>query len=213
MIEALTRAEYDAFLRRDFALFAARCFGDLNPQTELAMNWHLEVIAAKLAAVRQGKIRRLIINLPPRRLKSHRASIAFPAWCLGHNPSQQILCVSYAQDLDPSLQLLKYRRLPGGGVENVLLFHGGPRVLESASLLDPEYPWSAPLDGPAPITACSSPRIRRQYPRSRSRRHAPHGVRARSSRPGLRDGHQNRGASEQWRAPNSSAHPAMRRAA
>jgi hypothetical protein len=30
------------------------------------MNWHLEVIAAKLMAVRQGKIRRLIINLPPR---------------------------------------------------------------------------------------------------------------------------------------------------
>jgi len=27
------------------------------------------------------------------------ASIAFPAWCLGHDPSAQILCVSYAQDL------------------------------------------------------------------------------------------------------------------
>jgi hypothetical protein len=50
-------------LRKDFALFAARCFHDLNPQTELAMNWHLEVIAAKLTAVRQGKIRRLIINI------------------------------------------------------------------------------------------------------------------------------------------------------
>ena len=37
-----------------------RCFHDLNPQAELAMNWHIEVIAAKLAAVRQGKIRRLI---------------------------------------------------------------------------------------------------------------------------------------------------------
>ena len=49
----LTRAEYDALLRTDFALFAARCFHDLNPQTELAMNWHLEVIAAKLMAVRQ----------------------------------------------------------------------------------------------------------------------------------------------------------------
>ena len=62
MIEGLTRAEYDAALRNDFALFAARCFHDLNPQAELAMNWHLEVIAAKLAAVRDGKIRRLIIK-------------------------------------------------------------------------------------------------------------------------------------------------------
>src|ERR1700758_5772906 len=97
------RAEYETMLRQDFSTFAARCFYDLNPQTDLAMNWHLEVIAAKLAAVCQGKIRRLIINLPPRHLKSLMASIAFPAWCLGHNPSAQILCVSYAQDLADKL--------------------------------------------------------------------------------------------------------------
>src|SRR6201997_369627 len=103
MIEDLTRTEYDALLRTDFALFAARCFHDLNPQTELAMNWHLEVIAAKLMAVRQGKIRRLIINLPPRHLKSLLASIAFPAWCLGLDPTAQVLCVSYAQDLADKL--------------------------------------------------------------------------------------------------------------
>src|SRR6201987_819319 len=103
MIEELTRAQYDAALRNDFALFAARCFHQLNPQAELAMNWHLEVIAAKLTAVRDGEIRRLIINLPPRHLKSLMASIAFPAWCLGLDPSAQILCVSYAQDLADKL--------------------------------------------------------------------------------------------------------------
>ena len=67
MFENLTPAEYQVLLRQDFVSFAARCFQDLNPQAELAMNWHLEVIAAKLTAVREGKIRRLIINLPPRR--------------------------------------------------------------------------------------------------------------------------------------------------
>jgi predicted phage terminase large subunit-like protein len=103
MIEDLTRAEYETLLRQDFSTFAARCFHDLNPQTELAMNWHLEVIAGKLTAVREGKIRRLIINLPPRHLKSLMASIAFPAWCLGHDPSAQILCVSYALDLADKL--------------------------------------------------------------------------------------------------------------
>src|SRR5262249_27360301 len=50
-------------------------------------------------AVRQGRIRRLIINLPPRHLKSLMASIAFPAWCLGLDPAVQILCLSYTQDL------------------------------------------------------------------------------------------------------------------
>src|SRR5215469_5074322 len=103
MIEGLRRAEYDALLRNDFALFAARCFHDLNPQAELAMNWHLELIAAKPAAVRDGKIRRLVINLPPRHLKSLLALVALPAWCLGHEPSAQILSVSYAQDLADKL--------------------------------------------------------------------------------------------------------------
>jgi len=103
MFKNLTPAEYEVLLRHDFATFAMRCFHDLNPQTRLAMNWHLEVIAAKLTAVREGKIRRLIINLPPRHLKSLLASIAFPAWCLGHDASAQILSVSYAQDLADKL--------------------------------------------------------------------------------------------------------------
>jgi predicted phage terminase large subunit-like protein len=103
MFENLLPAEYHTVLRQDFACFAARCFHDLNPQAELAMNWHIEVIGAKLTAVREGKIQRLIINLPPRYLKSLLASTAFPAWCLGHDPSAQILCVSYAQDLADKL--------------------------------------------------------------------------------------------------------------
>src|SRR6202140_868284 len=103
MFENLPPAEYQVLLRSGFWFFAQRCFCHLNPQTTLATNWHLEVIAAKLTAVREGKIRRLIINLPPRHLKSLMASIAFPAWCLGHDPSAQILCCSYGQDLADKL--------------------------------------------------------------------------------------------------------------
>ncbi|HEX3522089.1 MAG TPA: phage terminase large subunit [Stellaceae bacterium] len=103
MMPNLSPAEYDAILRSDLGYFAQRCFCELNPQAPFAMNWHIEIIAAKLAAVREGKIRRLIINLPPRHLKSLMASIALPAWCLGHDPSAQILCVSYAQDLADKL--------------------------------------------------------------------------------------------------------------
>jgi len=87
----LSLEEYRALLRRDFVSFAQRCFRELNPRTRFAMGWHIELIAAKLAAVREGKIRRLVINLPPRHLKSLLPSVAFPAWCLGHEPSAQIL--------------------------------------------------------------------------------------------------------------------------
>src|SRR5262249_61777234 len=52
---------------------------------------------------RGGASRRLTFTPPPRHLKSHLASIPFPAWCLGHDPSLQILCVSYAQELADKL--------------------------------------------------------------------------------------------------------------
>jgi predicted phage terminase large subunit-like protein len=39
------------------------------------------------------------VNLPPRTLKSHAPSVAFPAWLLGHDPARQIICASYGQEL------------------------------------------------------------------------------------------------------------------
>jgi predicted phage terminase large subunit-like protein len=99
----ITPAEYRAFLRHDFYAFIERCYLQLNPNTEFFPNWHIEVMAAKLEACRQGKIRRLIINIPPRHLKSICTSIAFTAWCLGYNPGAKIICVSYAQDLSDKL--------------------------------------------------------------------------------------------------------------
>jgi predicted phage terminase large subunit-like protein len=95
----LVRAGYRTILRRDFASFAERAFYELHGHGDFAFNWHFEVVAARLAAVRAGRIRRLIVNLPPRHLKSLLASVAFPAWCLGRDPGLRLLCVSYAQDL------------------------------------------------------------------------------------------------------------------
>lgn len=88
----------EAILRRDFASFVGKAATSLVPG-ELAWNWHLDAICHALEQVRLGKTRRLIINLPPRSLKSVIASVAFPAFVMGHDPSKRIICVSYAQDL------------------------------------------------------------------------------------------------------------------
>ena len=95
----LSPDEYKFILRNDLVSFIERAFYELNPQTRFLSGPHIEMIATKLEACRQGKIKRLIINLRPRGLKSHCASIAFPAWYLGHNPTGQIICASYGQDL------------------------------------------------------------------------------------------------------------------
>src|SRR5271167_2580515 len=95
--------EYQFILRRDFTTFIERSFYELNPQTPLFLGRHIEVIATKLEACRLGNIKRLIINLPPRHLKSHCASVAFVAWHLGYYQAGQVICASYGQDLADKL--------------------------------------------------------------------------------------------------------------
>ena len=93
------RALLDAVLRNDLFSFTQRCFQTVVPSQIFLPNWHLEAIAYQLERVRRGETRRLIITLPPRNLKSISASVAFPAFVLGHDPSARIVCASYAQDL------------------------------------------------------------------------------------------------------------------
>jgi hypothetical protein len=94
---------YADLLRHDLCAFIHRSFLELNSQTQFLANWHIELLATKLEEVRRGSCRRLIVNVPPRHLKSHATSIAFPAWVLGHEPAKQILFVTYAQDLSDKL--------------------------------------------------------------------------------------------------------------
>ncbi|MCC2646584.1 MAG: putative phage terminase protein, partial [Rickettsiaceae bacterium] len=62
-------------------------------------NWHIDLIADELETVENGDIKRLMINMPPRALKSVCVSVAWPAWLLGHNPSLRIIVASYSQVL------------------------------------------------------------------------------------------------------------------
>lgn len=86
-------------MRNSLSAFIERAFAQLDPQTTFAPNWHIDLLADRLTRVRTGEIRRLIINVPPRSLKSICASVAFPAWMLGLDPAKRIICASYGQDL------------------------------------------------------------------------------------------------------------------
>ena len=99
----MSSREYATALRNDLVAFIDRAFSDLNAQTRLLLAPYVELMASRLEDCRRGKIRRLIVNLPPRSLKSHSVSIAFPAWLLGHNPAVEIIVASYGQDLADKL--------------------------------------------------------------------------------------------------------------
>src|SRR5271157_3566847 len=91
--------KFQALLRRDFRVFVHKVFTTLSPGQTFVPSWHIDAIGDQLERVRRGEVRRLIINMPPRSLKSIAGSVAFPAFILGHNPSRRIICVSYSGDL------------------------------------------------------------------------------------------------------------------
>ena len=86
-------------LRSDLSTFIHRAFQTVAPAQTFLHNWHIDAMAWLLEQCATGSIKRLLITLPPRHLKSICASVAFPAWVLGHDPTKRIICASYAADL------------------------------------------------------------------------------------------------------------------
>jgi predicted phage terminase large subunit-like protein len=94
-----SQAALDAALRTDLATFIEKTARHLNPGTEFIDNWHLHAIAHRLEKVRRGELRRLIITMPPRSLKSISASVAFIAFLHGLDPTRRAINVTYSNEL------------------------------------------------------------------------------------------------------------------
>lgn len=90
---------FEAILRQDFSSFISKVFNTINPGTKYYSNWHIDLIADYLEAARSGGIKRLIINMPPRSLKSVCISVAWPAWLLAQTPEARIMAASYSSVL------------------------------------------------------------------------------------------------------------------
>jgi predicted phage terminase large subunit-like protein len=86
-------------LRNDLYAFVQKVFETINPGVPFSRNWSTEAVTHVLQKVVSGETTRLIINIPPRNLKSICASVALPAFLLGHNPTKKVICVSYSDDL------------------------------------------------------------------------------------------------------------------
>jgi len=85
-----------ALYRERFDAFAQAAFDIVNPSQKFEWNWHIECLTEHLMAVEHGEIKSLIINLPPRNLKSFLVSIAFPAWCFARNSHSQFIVASHS---------------------------------------------------------------------------------------------------------------------
>jgi predicted phage terminase large subunit-like protein len=90
----------DSIYRNHFGAFCYAAFEILNPAQPLVPNWHIDAICYHLQRMVIDEVqRRLILNLPPRTLKTLLTSVMLPAWLLGRNPAARIICASYSEEL------------------------------------------------------------------------------------------------------------------
>ena len=99
-----------AAVKSDLLVFLRQAFSTIYPSTELELNWHLDALVHGLEAAIKGDVPRLIINMPPRHLKSFITSVALPAFILGRDPAAKVICVSYSDDLAKSFSL-EFKRI------------------------------------------------------------------------------------------------------
>ncbi len=93
------RVAFLTLLREDFNFFVACFFRIVRPEIPFDNAWYVQALCHALSSMLTKGSSRLIINLPPRALKSTIASVLFPAWVMGRNPEKRILCASYNDQL------------------------------------------------------------------------------------------------------------------
>lgn len=79
--------------------FTKQAWGLVEGNRPFLPNWHLEALAEHIEAQFRSEIRNLLVNVPPRTLKSGLCSVMLAPWTWINDPSMQFLYVSYAQDL------------------------------------------------------------------------------------------------------------------
>lgn len=91
--------QLNALLRQRYPSFLHKCFQELNPGQTYLRNWHIQAMCHALIRASRGDGRRLMLCVPPRHLKTICSTKALAAFLLGHDPSLNIICVSYSADL------------------------------------------------------------------------------------------------------------------
>jgi len=96
--EALAKIRAE-LARRSLLEFTRQAWHILEPGVPMKEGWVLEAICEHLEAVADGRIKRLLINVPPGSSKSRLARVMFPLWLWTHKPWMRIIGASYALSL------------------------------------------------------------------------------------------------------------------
>jgi hypothetical protein len=92
-------AEQAALCSGSLRLFVEVAWPLVEPATVFASNWHIDAICEHLEAMSRGELRRLLINIPPRHMRSLTVSVFWPAWYWTFAPQTRFLSASYGATL------------------------------------------------------------------------------------------------------------------
>lgn len=92
-------AEQAAACKTSFRLFVESGWPVIEPVTRFVPGWHIDAICEHLEAASRGEIDRLLINVPPRHMKTITISVMWPAWCWTFRPHLRFLTASYGANL------------------------------------------------------------------------------------------------------------------
>lgn len=107
-------AEEAARLAGSLREFTVAAWPIVEPATPFKPNWHIDAIIDHLEACTRREIRRLVINVPPRHMKSLNVSVLWPVWWWTFAPHVRFLTASYGEKL-ATRDAVKSRRLIQSG--------------------------------------------------------------------------------------------------
>jgi len=115
--DKLQQAKSELALRE----LARRSFFDFVPYVfpNYTMKWFHQVICEKLEQVRERKIKKLMVFMPPQHGKSQLATRLFPAYLLGRNPNEKVAIASYSARLSMSFSRASQRSISDKLYHNV----------------------------------------------------------------------------------------------
>jgi predicted phage terminase large subunit-like protein len=94
---------YRAVMKTDLLAFLEGAFPIVDSRWPLDVAPYLEYLVNELTGIAKGHETRIIVNLPPRHLKSVLTSIVFVAWLLGRDPKLRIAVISHNRQLAADL--------------------------------------------------------------------------------------------------------------
>ena len=98
-VETLREAIMREKAERNLSEFIKQAWHVIEPGTPYVENWHIDLISEYLQAVDNSEILRLIINIPPRHMKSIQTTVCYPAWSWIKKPEKRFIKVSYSDSL------------------------------------------------------------------------------------------------------------------